>query len=96
MKKLFVVGLFALLSSPALAVPYCDVVKLPHGGVDYGFGNITEDESAQRFEQELHAAGVDAHQTRFWNGCIQTFVTIDGKDVMKFYNPENLQEMPAN
>lgn len=96
MNKLALVGLFALLASPALAVPYCDVTKLPGGNPDYGFGNVTEDEAAQRFEQELHGDGIDAHQTRFWNGCIQTFVTVDGKDVMKFYDPDTLRELPAN
>ena len=96
MNKILLAGAFALLATSAFAAPYCNVDKQPNGQPDYGFGPVTEDEAAQRFEQELHAAGIDAHQTRFWNGCIQTFVSENGKDVMKFYDPDSLSELPAN
>ena len=45
-------------------------------------------------ERTLRAYGVKgAHQTRWWNGCIQTFVPVDGHDVMKFYDPNTYQEI---
>jgi hypothetical protein len=97
MKKLILAGAFALFVTPAFAVPMCDVgPKNADGMVDYGFGNVTEDESAQLAEQELHAAGINAHQTRFWNGCIQTFVTVDGREEMQFYDTTTLRRIPVN
>ncbi len=93
MNKLLLAGLFVLIASPAFATPYCDVGQTNNGHTDYGFGDIPEQDSAQRFEQELNAEGIAAHQTRFWNGCIQTFVTENGSDVMKFYDPSTLQEL---
>lgn len=46
-------------------------------------------------EIRMHGA-TGAHQTRFWNGCLQTWVRIDGKDVMKFYNPNTYEEVAVN
>jgi hypothetical protein len=45
------------------------------------------------YERQLISAGIAAHQTRFWNGCLQTFVRVDGKEVMKFYDPGTLKEV---
>jgi len=94
MKALLVVAALALLASPALASPDCDKpVTDSNGLVDYGFGPQTEEQSAAMFEQELNGEGIAAHQTRFWSGCIQTWVKIDGRDVMKFYDPDTLREV---
>lgn len=96
MKSLFAAVALALSITPALSVPYCSVMPTKNGLVDYGFGPMTENEAAQRFEYLLRGDGVDAHNTRFWNGCIQTFVKVDGRDEMRFYNPDNLAEIPVN
>ncbi|ERR1700712_594623 len=98
MKKLVLIGalaLFVLPASAALAVPMCD-------GPDFGKvdsnGQPVYDEAAEaaNAEQQLHGEGIDAHLTRFWNGCIQTFVKEGGKDRMKFYDPDTLREIPVN
>ena len=100
MRKLILIGAIALLAMPAtaaFAVPMCDgPTALPDGMKDYGFGKQTEEEAATSFEQELVMKGIPAHQTRFWNNCIQTFVNVDGHDVMKFYDPATLAEIPPN
>lgn len=94
MKTLLVAGAFALLATPVLAVPYCDPpIPDQNGLVDYGFGPQTESDAAAQLERELNAEGVGAHQTRFWQGCVQTWVNINGHDVMKFYDPATLQEV---
>jgi hypothetical protein len=52
---------------------------------------------ARDAELELRANGVrGAHNTRWWNGCLQTFVPIDGHDVMKFYDPDSFREVATN
>ncbi len=97
MKAFILATALALLVTPALAVPYCDLGQSKDGKVDYGFGTtIGEQDSAARYEQMLNGEGIAAHDTRFWNGCIQTFVKVDGRDQMRFYNPDSLSEMPAN
>jgi hypothetical protein len=97
MNKLIIAGAFALLATPAFAVPYCDVGPNSEGATaDFGFGPIGEEESAKLAEQELHGEGIKAHDTRFWNGCIQTFVNVDGRDEMQFYDPNNLRRVPVN
>ena len=85
-------ALFALPAAPALAVPMCDGPDIDHYDKD-GQPVYDEIDSAARHELELHGEGIDAHDTRWWNGCLQTFVTIDGRDVMKFYDPETLREV---
>ncbi len=98
MKKLVLVAalaLFTLPASAALAVPTCD-------GPDFGKldaqGQPIYDEQgeAQSAEMRLNSMGIDAHLTRFWNGCIQTWVSEGGKDKMKFYDPDTLREIPVN
>jgi hypothetical protein len=97
MKKLILAGAFALLVTPAFAVPYCDVSPTMDGkDADFGFGPIGEEQSAQLAEQQLRGEGIAAHDTRFWNGCIQTFVDVGGKDEMQFYNPDTLARMPVD
>ena len=58
-----------------------------------GSPQLSEAQVTADYEMQLRAAGIKGHNTRFWNGCIQTFVKVDGKDVMKFYDPETLREV---
>ncbi|MEP7240998.1 MAG: hypothetical protein ABI697_08950 [Devosia sp.] len=79
-------------------VPRCDLpMKDAKGRFDWGFGpNVGESKAADRYEQMLISSGVDAHLTRFFSGCLQTWVEVDGKDKMKFYDPETLEEIPLD
>lgn len=53
-----------------------------------------EEGMARRAELLLQAHGVHgAHSTRWWHGCLQTFVNIDGHEVMKFYDPWSYDEV---
>ena len=100
MKKILLLGAIALLTSPvtaALAVPMCD------GDPRMGFLDAngkpvySEIELAQQAEMQLRQQGIDANMTRFWNGCIQTFVRdADGKERMRFFDPDSYREIPAN
>jgi hypothetical protein len=95
MKKLILLGALALLASPtaAWAVPMCGGPPFDHFGAD-GKPQYDEIGSAQEAEQELRAHGIDANQTRWWNGCIQTFVDDGtGHQEMKFYDPDTLREV---
>ncbi|HVY52873.1 MAG TPA: hypothetical protein VHA07_15090 [Devosia sp.] len=88
--------LAALVAGPALAVPMCDgpdFTKLDaHGRFLY-----SEQEVSREAERQLHSLGIDAHDTRFWNGCIQTFVRdARGHDVMRFFDPDTYAEVPVN
>ena len=82
------------LANPALAFPTCPI---PQAGVHIefhvNFGKMTENERAAFFEQQLRARGIDASNTRFWEGCIQTFVTENGHTTMRFYDPDTLIEV---
>ena len=98
MKKLVLIGALALFNLPAtaaLAVPMCD-------GPDFGKlradGTRLYDEAgeAAQAELQLRSHGINAHLTRFWNGCIQTFVTEGGHDTMRFYDPDTYREIPVN
>ena len=40
--------------------------------------------------------GLDARQTTFWNGCVQTDVRENGKLTMRFYDPWTLEEIPVD
>jgi hypothetical protein len=94
MKTLLLTAILALLASPALAVPSCDKpIPGKDGMINYGFGPQLESDAAAQFEQMLNGEGIPAHQTRFWNGCLQTWVKIDGQDVMKFFDPDTLREV---
>jgi hypothetical protein len=89
------VALFTIPALPALAVPMCDG---PDFNLVDGQDRPVYDEAgmAADYEQQLQAAGIDAHNTRWWDGCLQTFVRINGHDVMKFYDPNSLKEVPVN
>jgi hypothetical protein len=95
-------ALFALVLAttvtPALAVPSCLV---PRGGGSHiifnlEIGKVSEADRAAFYEQQLRARGIDASNTRFWNECIQTFVTEDGHFTMRFYDPYTLEEIPLD
>ena len=95
MKVLFPVLLLALLATPALAVPAC---YAPRGGaiiINIEIGKMSETERATFYEQQLRMRGIEASQTRFWNGCVQTFVTENGHFSMRFFDPWTLEEVPA-
>jgi hypothetical protein len=99
MKKIILLGAIALLASPvtaALAVPMCDNSELGLLNSD-GKPVFSEMELAQQAEMQLRQQGIDANMTRFWNGCIQTFVRdADGKERMRFFDPDSYREIPVN
>jgi hypothetical protein len=99
MKKIILLGALALLASPitaALAVPFCDKPGFDMLNAD-GKPLFSETELAAQAEQQLRAEGIDANMTRFWNGCIQTFVRdASGHETMRFYDPDTYREIPAN
>jgi len=96
MKKIILLSTLALLATPvtaAFAVPFCDSPRFDLK--DSQGNNIwSEEELAAEAEQRLRSHGIDANQTRFWNGCIQTFVDDGaGHQVMKFYDYDTLAEV---
>jgi hypothetical protein len=97
MKPLAFVALFALVATPAFAVPMC---YAPKGGnvvvFEFQIGKFSEAERAQFYEQRLRMMGIDARQTTFWNGCVQTDVRENGKLTMRFYDPWTLEEIPVD
>ncbi len=97
MKPLALAALLALCATPALAVPMC---YAPKGGnvviFEFEIGKMGESERAAFYEKKLQMRGIDARQTTFWNGCIQTNVRENGRISMRFYDPWSLEEIPAN
>lgn len=97
MNKLALAFILALSATPAFAAPAC---YAPRGGnalvFEFQVGKLGETDRAQFYEQRLRAIGIDAAQTRMWNGCIQTFVTENGKFTMRFYDPWALEEIPVD
>ena len=97
MKSLTLAALLALVATPALAVPMC---YTPKGGniivFEFEIGTFSESELAQFYEQRLRMMGIDARQTTFWNGCVQTDVRENGKLTMRFYDPWTLEEIPVD
>ena len=97
MKTLLVAIALLVGTLPALAVPFCNA---PRGGniVVFGFeiGDLSETERARFYEQRLRSRGIDASDTRLWNGCIQTFVTENGHFTMRFFDPWTLEEIPLD
>jgi hypothetical protein len=97
MKRLALAALFALIATPTLAVPMC---YAPKGGnvviFEWEIGKMGEEERAAFYEKKLQMRGIDARQTTFWNGCIQTNVRENGRISMRFYDPWSLEEIPVN
>ena len=66
------------------------------GTIDYGFGpDCGRAVSRSSFEQKLNGDGIRGHQTRFWNGCIQTWVNVGGRDDMQFYDRDTLAPLQS-
>ncbi len=88
-------ALLTVGAAPALAVPFCNGGGRPGVNLNFGiqFGQMTDTQRAQLYEQQLNARGIEAQQTRFWNGCIQTFVRENGHITMRFYDPSTLEEV---
>jgi hypothetical protein len=98
MKKFLFLGavaLFAVPATQALAVPMCDGPRFDELD-SHGHPVYSEEELARDAEMQLRAHGINASMTRFWNGCIQTFVRENGHTVMKFYDPDTYVEVPVN
>ncbi|MEO8756144.1 MAG: hypothetical protein ABI398_00120 [Devosia sp.] len=98
MKKLMLLGAIALFASPvtaALAVPMCDGPRFDEIGAN-GLPLYSEEDLALQAEMQLRQHGIHASMTRFWNGCIQTFVREDGHSTMRFYDPNTFAEVPVN
>ena len=89
---------FIALATPALAVPMCYVPRPGAPVIQFSIviGKLTEADRAAFYQQQLRARGIDASDTRFWNGCIQTFVTENGRFTMRFYDPWTLEEVPVD
>ena len=97
MKHLVLAAVLVLIASPAFAVPMC---HFPRGGSSLTFeieiGDLGETERAAFYEIRLRAKGINASNTRFWNGCIQTFVRENGRDTLRYYDPWSLEEVPVD
>ena len=97
MKRLALAALLALIATPALAVPMC---YAPKGGnvviFEWEIGKMGESERAAFYEKKLQMRGIDARQTTFWNGCIQTNVRENGRISMRFFDPWSLEEIPVD
>lgn len=98
MKTFVLLGAAALFTIPAgsaLAVPMCDGPNFDE--VDSrGRPVYSEVDLAREAEMRLRSMGINASMTRFWNGCIQTFVRENGHSLMKFYDPDTFVEVPVN
>jgi hypothetical protein len=85
-----------LWSTAALAVPMCDGPRFDKLDAD-GRPVYDEEFLARQAELHLKQMGIDANETRFWNGCIQTFVRDEtGHETMRFFDPDSYREVPIN
>lgn len=99
MKNLLVLSALLFLASPvtsALAVPMCDGPRFDQFD-SKGLPINDEEFLARQAELHLQQMGIDANETRFWNGCIQTFVRDEsGHQTMRFFDPDSYREIPIN
>jgi hypothetical protein len=98
MKTILLLSALALFSIPttaAFAVPMCDGPAFDRLKAN-GTPRYSEEEMAMDAEMQLRSMGIDASDTRWWNGCLQTFVNENGHRVMKFYDPNSYREVPVN
>lgn len=98
MMRLMMSLVLAMTALPALAAPMC---YAPRGGgptiqFSIEIGKLSETDRAAFYQQLLRARGVEASDTRFWQGCIQTFVTENGHFTMRFFDPYTLEEIPVD
>jgi hypothetical protein len=98
MKILVLVLALTGIATPALAAPSCYAPRAGGSHIIFNLeiGKLTEADRAAFYEQQLKALGIHASDTRFWNECIQTFVTEDGHFTMRFYDPYTLEEVPVD
>lgn len=98
MKTTLLALALATAATPALAVPSCFAPQSGGSHIIFNveIGNLTEADRAAFYEQQLRARGIHASDTRFWNECIQTFVTENGHFTMRFYDPYTLDEIPVD
>ena len=89
-------ALFLLPATAALAVPMCDPPHISNARDAGGNRITTQDDVIAMLENRLRSEGIDVHNALLWNGCLQTFETVGGRDVMKFFDPDSLAELPAN
>jgi len=97
MKRFVLAAAFVAIGvAPAFAAPACYFAKGGALNLQLGIeiGEFTQRDRAEIYEQRLRQRGINAMQTRFWNGCIQTFVVENGKRSMRFYDPWSLEEIP--
>ena len=88
--------LAAGLSTASLAVPMCDGPRFDKLDAN-GRPLYDEEFLARQAELHLRQMGIDANETRFWNGCIQTFVGDGtGHQKMRFFDPDSYREVPIN
>ena len=64
--------------------------------LEFQIGKMGESERAAFYERQLRMRGIDAMQTTFWNGCIQTNVRENGRIRMAFFDPWSLEEIPVD
>lgn len=100
MRKTFLAAILilagGLLSTVALAVPMCDGPRFDKLDAN-GRPVYDEEFLARQAELHLRQMGIDANETRFWNGCIQTFVRDEtGHETMRFFDPDTYREVPIN
>ena len=90
-------ALFLLPATAALAVPMCDPPHISNARDAGGNRITTQDDVIAMLENRLRSEGIDVHNSRLWNGCIQTFVTdASGHTKMRFYDPNTYEEVPVN
>lgn len=98
MKTALLALILVTSATPALAVPTCFAPKGAGSHIIFSveIGKLSEADRAAFYEQQLRARGIQASNTRFWNECIQTFVTENGHFTMRFYDPYTLDEVPVD
>ena len=98
MKKAFLIGALALALTPvtaAMAVPTCENLQFQDYYKErFGKPFFSQEHQARFIERQLIQRGIEASNTRFWNGCVQTFVRENGHTTMRFYDPDTLDEVP--
>lgn len=93
MKSYVLAALLTLCATPAFAVPSCMFPRGPVIASAIDDPKMSEADKAEYYETRLRALGIDARQTTFWNGCVQTNVREDGLLSMRFYDPWSLEEV---
>jgi hypothetical protein len=84
-------------SAPALALSCYGAGSRPSVsfGIEFRFGDITEQDEANFDLMRLRRVGVDATSVEYWNGCIRAWVRSDNGvgEHMEFYHPRTLERV---